>query len=104
MPKRKREHNEDSQSTKHSAQNRRVEEKLFHGKKVLQRALKLAKGFERQKLGRRQKTAKQKGESDELGRLDAEIAALKVRVTYWIGIKLKMNITKAADYRIWILP
>lgn len=79
MPKRKRQTTEDSHSTKPSAQTKHVDEKLFHGKKILQRALKLAKGFERQKLGRRQKTATQKGESAELVRLEAEISALKVR-------------------------
>lgn len=45
---------------------------------MLHRALKTARGFERQKLGRRQKTARQKKEEGELGRLDAEVKALKV--------------------------
>jgi len=57
-----------------------VKQKIDHGKKTLVRALKLAKGFERQKLGRRYKAAAQKNEEKELARLDAEIEALKVWV------------------------
>jgi len=81
MPKRKREAEEDPRGTVSTAQQKKnVEEKIFHAKKILQRALKLAKGFERQKLGRRQRTATQKSELDELPRLEAEILALKVRM------------------------
>lgn len=62
------------------AQRERLENLLEHGKKTLFRALKIARGIERQKLGRRQKTAK---ESDappsEAMRLNVEIGALKVR-------------------------
>lgn len=78
MPKRKRDTNDEPRQARQAATDKRVEEKLFHGRKLLQRALKLAKGFERQKLGRRHKTAAQKGEAEELTRLDAEILALKV--------------------------
>lgn len=46
--------------------------------KTLFRALRLARGFERQKLGRRQKVAKQAKDDSETARLDAEVAALKV--------------------------
>ena len=59
-------------------QQRQVEHLLEQGKKALFRSLKVARGFERQKLGRRQKTAKaEKAETDVI-RLDAEVAALKV--------------------------
>ncbi len=59
-------------------QERQVEHLLEQGKKALFRSLKVARGFERQKLGRRQKTAKaEKAETDAI-RLDAEVAALKV--------------------------
>lgn len=59
-------------------QQRQVEHLLEQSKKALFRSLKVARGFERQKLGRRQKTAKaEKAESDVI-RLDAEVAALKV--------------------------
>jgi len=81
MPKRKREAEQDPRGIVSTVQQKKnVEEKIFHAKKVLQRALKPAKGFERQKLGRRQKTATQKSELDELPRLEAEILALKVRM------------------------
>ncbi|KAL9633630.1 MAG: hypothetical protein Q9204_003321, partial [Flavoplaca sp. TL-2023a] len=53
-------------------------EKLLQGsKRLLAQALKLARGFERQKLGRRQKTAKEAANVDESKRLVAEIKALK---------------------------
>lgn len=85
MPKRKRsDFVGDIQDDRHStdgpinARQYRVEQKINHGKKLLNRALKLAKGFERQKLGRRQKTASQKGDAAGLARIDAEIEALKV--------------------------
>ena len=55
-----------------------LEEALEHGKKSLVRALKLARGFERQKLGRRQKSARAKNEEGVLPRLAAEVTALKV--------------------------
>ncbi|KZF21034.1 Bud-site selection protein [Xylona heveae TC161] len=54
-----------------------AEEKIVHGIKLLNKALKTARGFERQKLGRRQKTAKSQKNEADLARLDAEIEALK---------------------------
>jgi hypothetical protein len=48
--------------------------------KTLFRALRLARGFERQKLGRRQKVAHQSNDDVETARLGAEVAALKVRL------------------------
>lgn len=60
------------------AQRKQLERVLEHGKKKLSRALKLGRGFERQKLGRRQKTAKESNAESEMARLDAEVAALKV--------------------------
>lgn len=51
---------------------------LEQGKKVLFRALKVARGIERQKLGRRQKAAKADGNDEENARLQAEVSALKV--------------------------
>ena len=55
-----------------------LESALDNGKKSLFRALKVARGFERQKLGRRQKLAKEKNLENECRRLDAEVATLKV--------------------------
>ncbi len=59
-------------------QQRQVEQLLEQGKKALFRSLKVARGFERQKLGRRQKTAKAEKVEADVIRLDAEVAALKV--------------------------
>ncbi|KAJ9640534.1 hypothetical protein H2199_006073 [Coniosporium tulheliwenetii] len=77
MPKRKRsDFVGDIQDDRHStdgpinARQYRVEQKINHGKKLLNRALKLAKGFERQKLGGARRLP-------GLARIDAEIEALK---------------------------
>ena len=59
-------------------QQRQVEHLLEQGKKALFKSLKVARGFERQKLGRRQKTARAEKAYDDLTRLNAEVAALKV--------------------------
>lgn len=57
-----------------------VEEKLVHGKKMLNRALKTAKGFEWQKLVKRITNAKAEGEDSEaqVARLERELKVLKV--------------------------
>ena len=59
-------------------QQRQVEHLLEQGRKKLFKSLKIARGFERQKLGRRQKTAKAEKAETDIIRLDAEVAALKV--------------------------
>ena len=61
-----------------SSQQDDLEGILDNGKKAMYRALRVSKGFERQKLGRRQKTAKEQNESEELVRLAEEVTALKV--------------------------
>lgn len=92
MPKRKRNEIESApreNSSPNSAttnQRKRAEEKLFHGKKVLHRALKLAKGFERQKLSRRRKSAV-KEPAGAIARIDAEIEALKVSSKFGVLIR-----------------
>ena len=78
MPKRKRETGEDGGSRVLAAQKQEVEEKLVHCKKLLNRALKTAKGFERQKLGKRVKAAQEKKDADDVARRNREIEALKV--------------------------
>lgn len=85
MPKRKlnelygsRADNEAQSAGRVEAQKAAAEQRIAHGKKLLNRALKLSKGFERQKLGRRHKAAIQKKDEAEVARLDAEIEALKV--------------------------
>jgi hypothetical protein len=67
MPKRKRTSPSDPQSA--------IREKLVQSKKLLQRALKTAKGFERQKLGKRLKNAQTNG--TDVSRINREIEALK---------------------------
>ena len=71
MPKRKRAYQSNPQAE--------TLEHLTHSKKTIQRALKLAKGFERQKLGKRLKLAQAKGE--DTARINREITA-------WKGIEL----------------
>ena len=57
----------------------KLDEVLENSKKSVFRALKVGRGFERQKLGRRQKTAKaSKNAAAETVRLEAEVAVLKV--------------------------
>jgi hypothetical protein len=56
----------------------RLRHKYERGAQLLYRALKTARGFERQKLGRRQKTAKKEGDHKTLERLEKEVYALKV--------------------------
>jgi hypothetical protein len=83
MPKRKRDVNEGNdggsgEEQGKSLRQRRVEHKLDHGRKLVSRAFKTAKGFERQKLSRRRKTACDKGDAKDVTRIDAEIEAIKV--------------------------
>ncbi|KAL1306110.1 hypothetical protein AAFC00_004227 [Neodothiora populina] len=82
MPKRKRDGAESpaaesGEEQGKSMRQRRVEHKLEQGYKLLNRAFKTAKGFERQKLGRRRKTACEKGDSKDVQRIDAETEAIK---------------------------
>lgn len=64
---------------------------LEQSKKSLVRALKLARGFERQKLGRRQKVAKAKQEDADTARMDAEVAALKVCKSCYVITILRLS-------------
>jgi ABC-type phosphate transport system auxiliary subunit len=87
MPKRKRESPADAgvedviekNALPKGAKQQRVEHKLAQGSVKVGHAFKIAKGFERQKLGRRQKTAAAQHDSAATERINAEIAALKVR-------------------------
>lgn len=83
MPKRKREGAESPEASSceeqtKSMRQRRVEHKVDQGHKILNKAFKTAKGFERQKLGRRRKTACEKGDRQDVERIDAETEAIKV--------------------------
>ncbi|CAF9922249.1 hypothetical protein IMSHALPRED_005636 [Imshaugia aleurites] len=82
----KRKHNEigTSEATPNSTPTRalrlqrlQLDGLLDQSKKSLFRSLKVARGFERQKLGRRQKTAKTESNAADTARLEAEVAALK---------------------------
>ena len=77
MPKRKRDDEQTHQDEDPAQKIRktRLRAKIDHGNKSIASALKLARGFERQKLGRRQKTAK--NDPKELLRLKEEVMALK---------------------------
>ena len=83
MPKRKRDDAEEDgvgeSGRPEGAKTQRVQYKIQHGTVKLGHAFKIAKGFERQKLGRRQKTAATQNNSKDVQRINGEIEALKVR-------------------------
>lgn len=70
MPKRKR----DAPDSQHDALRKQME----LGQTTLVSNLKIARGIERQKLGRRQKDALAKKDAPDNARIEAEIQALKV--------------------------
>ncbi|KAE9380590.1 Bud-site selection protein, partial [Stipitochalara longipes BDJ] len=76
MPKRKRSAGGDSDRVQ-NMRKQDVQDTLAKGRKQLARALKIAKGFERQKLGKRLKLASTNGESEAVARINKEIQALK---------------------------
>ena len=84
MPKRKREDPEpasgkSSESSKgQTARQVRSERVIERGNENLAKAFKVAKGFERQKLSRRRKTAQTQKNQKDVERIDAETEALKV--------------------------
>ncbi|KAF7586110.1 hypothetical protein BBP40_009440 [Aspergillus hancockii] len=61
----------------YNVQTMRLTHKFEHGVIILSRALKTARGFERQKLGRREKTARSQGGTETLQRLAEEVSFLK---------------------------
>lgn len=77
MPKRKREE-DGSEDGRGDVRQKRVRYKLQQGTAKLGHAFKIAKGFERQKLGRRRKNAAKAEKEKDLSRIDGEIAAVKV--------------------------
>ncbi|KAL4896127.1 Bud-site selection protein [Aspergillus ambiguus] len=77
MPKRKLADLDSPGSISQNLQLTRLSHKFEHGVTTLARALKTARGFERQKLGRREKTAKSQGSHDTLSRLAEEVQVLK---------------------------
>ncbi|KAE8144833.1 Bud-site selection protein [Aspergillus avenaceus] len=77
MPKRKLSDVDGPGPKRQSMQAIRLGNKFEQGVTQLSRAIKTARGFERQKLGRREKTAKAQGDSEALARLGEEITFLK---------------------------
>ncbi|KAF2719230.1 Bud-site selection protein [Polychaeton citri CBS 116435] len=77
MPKRKRDDSLADGSAPLSARQQRAQHHLDQGVRKLAHAIKVAKGFERQKLGRRQKTAAAEKNVKDSERIETEIAALK---------------------------
>jgi len=75
MAKRKREDAEDDSGS--NIKQRRISHKLKLHITKIGHAFKTSKGLERQKLGRRHKTATSKAESADITRIDSEILALK---------------------------
>jgi len=82
-------------------QRSQLEHEIEHGTKILHRALKVARGFERQKLGRRQKAAKDKKDRPESARLEAEVAALKARSKQLWKLSAVLTGYRALIYRWW---
>jgi hypothetical protein len=78
-----------------------VEEKLVHGKKMLNRALKTAKGFEWQKLVKRITNAKaEEGDSEaQVARLERELMVLKV--SFFVSRFDAGRIVADWRHRIW---
>lgn len=93
MPKRKFEDATDSDTVDAPAR-RKVPRQggldgiLDNGKKTLFRAFKVSRGFERQKLGRRQKTAKEQNAPAETARLAQEVIALKVGASTIVAVEV----------------
>lgn len=78
MPKRKLSERNDPDARKQSMKAIRLTHKFDQGVQLISKSLKTARGFERQKLSRREKTAKAEGNSATLSRLAEEVEALKV--------------------------
>ncbi|KAK6837305.1 BUD22 like protein [Aspergillus parasiticus SU-1] len=77
MPKRKLSDVDSGPKRTYNVQTMRLTQKFEQGVVLLSRALKVAKGFERQKLSRREKTAKSQGSSEALQKIAEEIAFIK---------------------------
>lgn len=91
MPKRKHSEveGEDGDEKLNRVKATRLGHKFEQGSQLVFRALKTARGFERQKLGRRQKTTKGEKDSKTLERLEKEVHVLKVRSAK-VGNKLSL--------------
>lgn len=83
MPKRKLSDVDSGPKRTYNVQTMRLTQKFEQGVVLLSRALKVAKGFERQKLSRREKTAKSQGSSEALQKIAEEIAFIKVCLVFY---------------------
>jgi hypothetical protein len=77
MQKRKRSAYDDGGDRVQNMRKQDAQDVLAKARKQLHRALKTAKGFERQKLGKRLKFATTNGQSEDIARINREIKALK---------------------------
>lgn len=82
----------------------RLATKFDQGVQMISRGLKTARGFERQKLSRREKTAKDQNNTTTLSRLAEEIEALKVctgldALKYVILTHLVSTVARLPNYR-----
>lgn len=68
-----------SDTRKMSIHGTRLTQMYENGVQMISRGLKISRGFERQKLSRREKTAKTQKDDKALARLKEEIEILKVR-------------------------
>lgn len=66
----------------------RLTAKFENGVTALSRALKTARAFERQKLGRREKTAKSENKPEALARIEEEIKVIKVGDAIAIALRI----------------
>lgn len=104
--KRKRTDNAGNPKEVGSAKRQRVEHKLKVDVAKLRHAFKIARGFERQKLGRRSKDAESGKIEKDTKRIEAEIAALKVSgddlLTVWMDADRmqKLDIDACAQYHL----
>ena len=59
--------------------------------KQISRALKVGKGFERQRLAKRTKIATEKGDEDLVRRLNSEVEALKVGISMYSSARILLS-------------
>jgi hypothetical protein len=94
MPKRKREHHgvqERDTVQRLELKRSEVEKKIVHGKKLLNRALKTAKNFERRKLARRLKLARDGKDEVEITKLQREYGILKVSAQDHVSVREELT-------------
>ncbi|MCJ1440859.1 MAG: hypothetical protein MMC23_001345 [Stictis urceolatum] len=77
-------------------QNEILEGELSQAKTALFAALRISRGFERQKLGRRQKQSLEKKKGGNIARLESEVRALKARISTRAKTK-SLTILKALE-------